>query len=201
MHSGTSTLRLSNSSACGSVKTQEIPLTIQTNICLEGSYDHSGGSGNNLHTSNNVSVGGVSSVVTCPDATSFTWQRTSGSITGYSPSGPNVNFQMTSGGTISFLVTAKNSSTTLQTRNVAFYNFGSFALYPNPSSASFRIDLNKDLDFDLSIQSLDSPLKMDISKYKGGREINTSYLKPGDYLISIFYEGRVIHQQRIVISK
>jgi hypothetical protein len=201
LHSGSAILRLNISSACGAVKTQQIPLNIQTNICLEGTFGQSGGSGINLQTSNNVSIGGVSSSVTCPNATSFTWQRTSGSITSFSPSGPNVNFGMTSGGTISFLVTAKNGSTTLQTRNVAFYNFGSFSLFPNPSSGNFRIDLNKDLDFDLSIQSMDSPLKMEISKYKGGREINTSHLKPGDYVISIFYEGKVINQQRIVISK
>ncbi|WP_323825878.1 hypothetical protein [Algoriphagus sp. C2-6-M1] len=42
---------------------------------------------------------------------------------------------------------------------------------------------------------------MNISKYKGGNEINTSHLKPGDYVISMFYQGKVINQQRIVRIK
>ncbi len=119
--------------------------------------------------------------------------------TAYRTSGPYVTFNMTSGGTISFLVTAKNGSVTLAARNVAFYNFGSFAVYPNPSSGSIRLDLSKDLLFDITIQSLDSALKME--DYRGGGEINTSMLKPGEYVLSVRYEDKVVDQQRIIVSK
>lgn len=112
-HSGTATLRLNISSACGSVKTQEITLNIQTNVCLEGTYNNAGNNGQNLNTVNSVSTGGVSATVTCPNATSFTWQKTSGTINGWIASGATASFTMTSGGSISFSVTAKNGSTTL----------------------------------------------------------------------------------------
>lgn len=82
-----------------------------------------------------------------------------------------------------------------------FYNFGTFAVYPNPSSGSIRLDLNEDLAFGITIQSLDSTLKMEVENYRGGEEIDTSLLKPGEYVLSIWYEGQVLDQQRIILSK
>jgi hypothetical protein len=200
-HSGTATLRLSISSGCGSVKTQEITLNIQTNICLEGIFNQGIYTGVNLNTANQVGIGNITSTVTCPNATTFTWQRTSGSVTAYSTSGPYVTFNMTSGGTISFLVTAKSGAVTLATKNVAFYNLGSFAIYPNPSFGSIHIDLNKDLEFDVRIQSLSSSFSLEVEGYKGGSEINTSTLKAGEYAVSVLYQGDLVHQQRIIVSK
>ncbi|WPR76061.1 hypothetical protein [Algoriphagus sp. NG3] len=200
-HSGTATLRLSISSPCGSVKTQEISLTIQTNICLEGTFSQGIYTGLNLNTVNQVGTGNITSTVNCPNSTLLTWQRTSGSIITYTTSGGYVNFNMTSGGTISYLVTAKSGSVTLSTRNVAFYNFGSFAVYPNPSSGSIRLDQNKDLTFGITIQSLESTRKIDLEGYRGGSEINTTMLDPGEYVLSVLHEGKVLNQQRIIISK
>ena len=122
-HSGTAVLQLNISSACGSVKTQQIILNITTNVCLEGTYDNAGIYKQILNTTNHVSVGGVFIRVSCPNSTSITWQKTSGNINGYFPPGPTTSFDMTSGGSISFLVTAKNGSTTLATRNITFYNY------------------------------------------------------------------------------
>ena len=122
-HSGTAVLQLNISSACGSVETQQIILNITTNVCLEGTYDNAGIYNQNLNTTNHVSVGGVFIRVSCPNSTSITWQKTSGNINGYFPPGPTTSFDMTSGGTISFLVTAKNGSTTLATRNITFFNY------------------------------------------------------------------------------
>ncbi|MCD6564448.1 MAG: hypothetical protein J7K53_00740 [Bacteroidales bacterium] len=123
-YSGTSVLQLNISSACGSVKTQQIILNITTtDVCLEGTYDNAGIYNQNLNTTNHVSVGGVFIRVSCPNSTSITWQKTSGNINGYFPPGSTTSFDMTSGGSISFLVTAKNGSTTLATRNITFYNY------------------------------------------------------------------------------
>lgn len=108
---------------------------------------------------------------------------------------------MTSGGSISFSVTAKNGSTTLATRMLTFYNFGSFMVYPNPSATSLSIDLNEDLEFGLILESLDGSTKREVSKYKGGSTIDISDLKAGDYALSIFFEGKLLHKQRVLISK
>jgi hypothetical protein len=84
---------------------------------------------------------------------------------------------------------------------VAFYNLGSFAIYPNPSFGSIHIDLNKDLEFDVRIQSLSSSFSLELEGYKGGSEINTSTLKAGEYAVSVRYQGDLVHQQRIIVSK
>jgi hypothetical protein len=108
---------------------------------------------------------------------------------------------MTSGGSISFSVTAKNGSTTLASRNVTFYNLGSFMVYPNPSATSLSVDLNEDLEFGLVLESLDGSTKREVSKYKGGSAIDISDLKSGDYVISIYFEGKLVNRQRVIVSK
>lgn len=198
IHSGTATLQLDVSSSCGS-KTQQIYLNIQTNICLEGTYSISG-TAYNLNTVNSVPVGSVEATVTCPNATSFTWQRTDGSIPWYT-SGAFVSFTMPSGGSISFSVTAKNGPTTIGTRSVTFYNYGSFMVFPNPTTSEFKIDLNKDLPFTILLQSFDGQEKKEIKDYSGGKPIDVSGLKPGDYSVSIYHEGKSISKQRLIISK
>jgi hypothetical protein len=131
-HSGTATLRVSISSGCGSVKTQEITLNIQTNICLEGIFNQGIYTGVNLNTANQVGIGNITSTVTCPNATTFIWQRTSGSVTAYSTSGPYVTFNMTSGGTISFLLTAKSGAVTLAKKKRGILQSWVFRNLPQP---------------------------------------------------------------------
>lgn len=200
-HSGTAKLRLTINSGCGAPKIQELSLTIQTNVCLEGTYNIGSSTGINLNTSNQIGTGNVTATVTCPNATSFTWQRTSGSIATNNTAGNYVTFTMISGGSISFSITAGIGSTVLSTRNVSFFNFGSFQLYPNPSSSKLTIDLNRDLKFDIVLQSFDSNIKSEVLGYTGGNEIDISILPKGDYILLVLYEGKVIHQDRLVVSK
>ena len=122
IHSGTSVLQITVSSACGQAKTQQLILNITTNICLEGTYDNAGVYNQILNTTNHVSTGGVFIRVSCPNSTTISWQKTSGNITGYWPDGPTASFNMTAHGSISFLVTAKNGSVTIGTRTITFYN-------------------------------------------------------------------------------
>lgn len=200
-HSGTAKLRLTINSGCGQSKTQEISLTIQTNVCLEGTYNIGSNTGINLNSTNQIGVGNVTSTITCPNATSLTWQRTSGSITTFNTSGNYVTFNMVSGGSISFSITARNGTTVLSTRNVSFFNFGSFRLYPNPSSSELTIDLSKDMMFDLIIQGIDTSVKAEILGHRGGDKIDISSLPKGDYILSVSYEGKTIHQDRLMVSK
>ncbi len=168
---------------------------------MEGTYNIGSSTGINLNTTNQVGVGNVTSTVTCPNATSFTWQRTSGSITTINTSGNYVTFNMVSGGSISFSITARNGSTILSTRNVSFFNFGSFSLFPNPSSSKLTIDLNRNLKFDLVFQSVNSNIKSEVLGYTGSEEIDISSMPKGDYILLVLYEGKIVHQDRFEISK
>jgi hypothetical protein len=147
-----------------------------------------------------IIFGEVYITVTCPNATTFTWQKTSGNINGYFPPGPTASFNMTSGGSISFLITAKNGSVTLATRNVAFYNYGSFTIYPNPAASTLIIDINKDFIFYITIESLDGLITKEIQEYRGGELIDISYLNPGEYSTKIYTSDKLLNQQRIFIS-
>lgn len=200
IHSGTATLQLDISSSCGAIKTQQINLNIQTNICLEGTYSISG-TAHNLNTVNSVPVGSVEATVTCPNATSYVWQKTSGNINSWYSNGGDISFTMPSSGSISFSVTAKNGSTTLGTRSVTFYNYGSFMVFPNPTTSEFKIDLNTELPFTVLLQSFDGQEKKEIKDYSGGKSIDVTGLKPGDYSVTIYHEGKQVSKQRLIISK
>lgn len=102
---------------------------------------------------------------------------------------------------ISFKITARNGSTVLSTRNVSFFNFGSFKVYPNPSSEELTIDLSEEMTFDLLIQGIDTNSKSEISGYRGGEKIDISDLTKGDYILQISFEGKMIHQERLILSK
>lgn len=200
-HSGTAILQLSISSACGLIKTQQITLYIQTNICLEGNYHVSGGINQNLNTANNTLAGNVSATVTCPNANSFTWQKTSGSINSFYTIGANVQFTMFSGGSISFLITAKNGTNTLATKNVAFYNYGSFRVSPNPATTFFTIDINEDILFKIVLQDFNLQVRKEINNYRGKSTIDVSTLREGEYAIHIYHDGELINKQLLMISK
>jgi hypothetical protein len=105
------------------VSTQLLTLQVSLATSLNGSYDNAGINNQCLNTVNRVSTGTVIIRVNCPGAQTYTWQKTSGNINGYFPNGPTATFNMTSGGSISFLVTAKNSGGgTIATRSLTFYN-------------------------------------------------------------------------------
>ncbi len=200
-HSGTVKLTLRTSSSCsGGYKEQHITLNIQTNICLEGTYSDANGGGKNLYTTNNVPAGYVTESVTCPNATSYIWQRTSGSLNYYA-NGSNLSFTMTSGNSISFNVQAKNGSIVLANRSITFYNNGSFLIYPNPASESFQIAVKENESYFVIIYDQDKNiLKKEVS-YSYNSKIDVSSLKPGNYFIEVLRDKEVLHQGRIQIAR
>ncbi|MBA4300785.1 MAG: hypothetical protein C0433_11885 [Cyclobacterium sp.] len=68
-------------------------------------------------------------------------------------------------------------------------------------SKEYALPQNLKIVFDLFIQGVDSNLKAEILKYKGGDKIDISTLPKGDYILLILYKGKVIHQDRLVVSK
>ena len=199
-HSGTAVLQLSISSSCGTVKTQQIALSIQTNVCLEGVFTQAGIT-KNLNTTNSVATGGVNVTLTCPNATYFNWQKTSGNVNDWIRNGNQVNFTMLSGGSISFNVTAYGSAGQLGQRTITFYNYGSFLVYPNPASSSISVDLNKELNYTLVLQGMDGLDTKEAKGICGNQPMDVSQLKNGDYSLLIYNEGKLINQQRVVIKK
>ena len=197
--SGSAILQVTISSGCGSVS-QQLVLTVQTNICLEGSFTIPNAANKILMNSNNVTPPSWVNVnVTCPNASTYTWQRTSGSISFYN-SGAFASFTLTSGSSISFLVTAKNSSnTTLGTRNISFYNYGSFRAFSNPASTSLKLDVAEDILFAVTLQGLKSKSLKEVKNYHSKTGIDVSDLEDGDYVLKIYHEGKLVNEQRVKV--
>ncbi len=199
-HSGTAVLKLITDSSCGSPRTQTINLNIDTQICLEGTYTNAGQGPYNLNTGNSVSTGSVMTNVTCPDAASYTWQRTSGSLSYYA-SGPDMSFTMTSGSSISFLITAKNSSNqVIGTRNVSYYNYGSYMAYPNPTTSSFEIDVIEGVELDIVVFDENKQKLKEIKGYKAKSKVDVSKWKRGNYFLHIYQDSKHVKEQRIKID-
>ena len=80
-----------------------------------------------------------------------------------------MSFTMTSGSSISFEIKAKNSSNqTIGTRNVAYYNYGSFSVYPNPTSSTFEIDVAENEALEIIVLDVTSLSKItSFEKYIG----------------------------------
>lgn len=200
VHSGTAVLRLITDSSCGSPRTQTINLNIDTQICLEGTYRNAGYGPYNLNTGNSVSSGSVMTTVTCPNAVSYTWQRTSGSLSYYA-SGSDMSFTMTSGSSMSFLITAKNSYyQTLGTRNVSYYNYGSYKVFPNPSSSSFEIEVIEGVELDIVVFDEKMQKLQEIKGYTAKSRVDVSKWERGNYILHIFQDNKHVKEQRLEVS-
>lgn len=199
LHSGNATLQITVTTGCGSI-VQQKALTIQTNICLEGTYLNNSSTVKNLNTGNSVAAGWVNCTVTCPNAASYTWQRTSGTISFYS-SGNFLSFNITSGSSVSFNVVARNSSNAvIGNRNISFYNYGSFAVSPNPASSSLKVDALEDAPLSVAIIDLKGNCMKEISNYSGKSNIDVTDLKDGEYIVNIYVEGKLANQERVKIA-
>jgi len=125
IQNGSATLNLTATTNVGGSVSQSIDLSVAQlpPPLLSGTYDNGGINNQTLLTANHVSVGSVFIRVSYPEATNYTWQKISGNINGYFAPGSTTSFNMTSGGSITLLVTAKNGSVTLTSRTITFYNY------------------------------------------------------------------------------
>ena len=201
LHSGTAELKLVTNHSCSSAKTQTITLNIDTQICLEGTYTNAGNGPYNLNTGNSVSTGSVMTTVTCPNAASYTWERTSGSLSYYA-SGGFMSFTMTSGSSISFQIKAKNSSgQVIGTRNVAYYNYGSFAVFPNPTASTFEIDVAENEELKIVAFEADNNTKVKIlDKYRSKDKVDVSKWEKGSYILHIYHKEKLVKQERLIVE-
>lgn len=204
-HSGFITLKLSvYSTGCQQISSQTKSIYINTNVCLEGTYDNNQINGINLNTANSVNAGSVNVHVSCPNASTYLWERTSSTIL-YWPNNNNVYFNLPPSSSISFKVTAKNSSgQVIAFRNISFYNFGSYLIYPNPSASSFKIDLNPDFEYTIRIspRSIDRSLSTtELKNYNVKDDFSISHLSEGTYDVKIYLKDSLLAVQQLLIKR
>jgi len=174
-------------------------LNIDTQICLEGTISNGGGSGH-LYNGNNVDVGSVSTTVTCPNAATYTWTRTSGTLSYYA-SGNFMSFTMPSGNSVAFKIEAKNSSSqVIEVRNVAYYNFGSFAAFPNPTTAEFKIDVLENEELEIIAFRESNTKAVTALKYCAKESVDVSQWEKGTYILHIYHHKELVKTERLVVQ-
>lgn len=87
-----------------------------------------------------------------------------------------------------------------------FNNFTSVLLYPNPSKNNLIIDLSNDIDSNIEIIVVDYSGKQVLRKLPEYNVSNTynidvSMLNSGIYMMQIYSDKKIIHQNKLVISK
>lgn len=172
---------------------------IDTQICLEGTITNGGGTGH-LLTGNNVDVGSVSTTVTCPNAATYTWTRISGSL-GHYASGNFMSFTMPSGNSVAFKIEARNSSNQLlETRSVSYYNFGSFAAFPNPATTEFRIDVLENEELEIIAFKENNAKAVTAFKYCSEESIDVSHWEKGAYILHIYHKKELVRTERLIVQ-
>ena len=173
--------------------------TLVTQICLEGTISNGGGTGH-LQSGNNVVVGSVSTTVTCPNAATYTWTRTSGSLSYYA-SGNFMSFNMPSGNAVAFRIEARNGSNQLlETRNVSYYNYGTFAAFPNPTTAEFKIDVLENEELDIIAFRENNTKAVTTLKYCAKESVDVSQWEKGTYILHIYHRKELVKTERLIVQ-
>lgn len=112
-----------------------------------------------------------------------------------------LSFNITSGASVSFLVTARNSSNSpIGTRTITFYNFGSFRAFPNPVSSSLTIDVAEDVPVTVTLQGSKQEKIKEIKQYNAKTGIDVSQLEEGEYVIKVYHQGKLMNEERVKIA-
>jgi hypothetical protein len=185
----------------GSTKIQNFPINIAP-PCLDGTYTSSSQNNAPLNTVNSVSPGQIITNIVCPSTSNIQCTHTSGSAPYWIWNHNNVLIQMPNGGNISFKVDAKSANgQTIKTKNITFYNFGSFKIFPNPTSGLVNIDINPKFGFETEIISLENPSLRTNLRIEGESTFDISHLPNGEYWLKIYFAGKVVNEQRIILKK
>lgn len=199
-YSGEATLTLNVTSDCGTM-TRVIDLDIDTETCLEGKYGTSTAYNRVLGSSNSVSAGSVQATVWCPNATRYTWVKTSGNTVFYTQQGPTANFTIGSGDHIGVRVSAFDGNSLLAARTVSFYSYGAYRASPNPSNEYINVEVAPELR---ALVTLESQTDRQSYEYtiepRRDRTIDISALPSGKYALTIEADGEKPFTQQVTIK-
>ena len=128
----------------------------------------------------------------------FVWERYQGNLPFWAHTN-QMHFTMQSGNYVSFRIYARSSSNdTLAVRNVTYYNYGNFSLYPNPSSSIISIKSDYNGHMDLEIIPLYKSSKILEFKITADEKVDIQDLPKGDYLVRVKIGEDVVLDSRLI---
>jgi len=106
---------------------------------------------------------------------------------------------MQSGNYVSFKIYARNArNDTLAVRNVTYYNYGTFSLYPNPSSSTISIKSDYKGIMDMEIIPLNTTSKILTFKVSSDEKAEIKDLPRGEYLIVVRIGDDIVLESRLL---
>ncbi|SEF91673.1 T9SS type A sorting domain-containing protein [Algoriphagus boritolerans] len=106
---------------------------------------------------------------------------------------------MQSGNYVSFRIYARSAGNdTLAVRNVTYYNYGNFSLYPNPSSSTISINSDYKESMDLEIIPLYMSSKILEFKITADEKVDIQDLPKGEYLVRVRIGEDVVLESRLI---
>lgn len=106
---------------------------------------------------------------------------------------------MQSGNYVSFRIYARSSGNdTLAVRNVTYYNYGNFSLFPNPSSSTISIKSDYKGSMDLEIIPLSMSSKILGFKITADEKVDIKDLPKGEYLVRVRIGEDMVFESRLM---
>lgn len=187
-------------SGCGGIPPKEqIIEIIVPSVTISGTYTTSSSSNHILGNGNQVPTGNISTYLTqSPPVTNYVWQRYQGTLSFWAHTN-QMHFTMQSGNYVSFKIYARNArNDTLAVRNVTYYNYGTFSLYPNPSSSTISIKSEYKGIMDMEIIPLNTTSKILKFKVSSDEKAEIKELPRGEYLIVVRIGDDVVLESRLL---
>jgi len=106
---------------------------------------------------------------------------------------------MQSGNYVSFRIYARSAyNDTLAVRNVTYYNYGNFSLYPNPSSSIISIKSDYNGTMDLEVIPLSMSSKILGFKITADEKVDIKDLPKGEYLVRVRIGEDIVLESRLM---
>ncbi|SDC86644.1 Por secretion system C-terminal sorting domain-containing protein [Algoriphagus faecimaris] len=195
---GTTQVKVTISGCSGIPPKEQIITIIVPAVTISGTYTTSNSTNHTLGNGNQVPSGNVSTYLSMTGINNFVWERYQGNLPFWAHTN-QMHFTMQSGNYVSFRIYARSSSNdTLAVRNVTYYNYGNFSLYPNPSSSSISIKSDYNGHMDLEIIPLYKSSKILEFKITADEKVDIQDLPKGDYLVRVRIGEDVVLESRLI---
>ena len=195
---GTTQVKVTVSGCSGIPPKEQIITIIVPAINISGTYTTSNSTNHTLGNGNQVPSGNISTYLSMTGINNFVWERYQGNLPFWAHTN-QMHFTMQSGNYVSFRIYARSSSNdTLAVRNVTYYNYGNFSLYPNPSSSIISIKSDYNGHMDLEIIPLYKSSKILEFKITADEKVDIQDLPKGDYLVRVKIGEDVVLESRLI---
>jgi hypothetical protein len=196
---GTTQVKVTISGCSGIPPKEQIITIIVPAVTISGTYTTSNSTNHTLGNGNQVPSGNVSTYLnSSPGVSNYVWQRYQGNLSFWTHTN-QMHFTIQSGNYVSFRIYARSfGNDTLAVRNVTYYNYGSFSLYPNPSSSTISIKSDYAGIMDMEIIPLSTISKMHTFKVSSDEKVEIKELPRGEYLIVVRIGEDIVLETRLL---